>query len=190
MAMATQDDGYIDVGTGRYAHRTDTYAMATDSWNPDKAMAGLQEGLRITFKPDNSADTVFIGVTDEARLRQYLDGVQYTTIHDSDSKGDRQTVHPGGAPRTLPDQADVWMAKASGKGAQTLKWTVQPGEVAAVAMKPDGSRRLAGHVTVGVKIAGLLWIGAALLVAGLLILVGSVLWLIVRPIRRVRGRTA
>ncbi|MEU6009328.1 hypothetical protein [Streptomyces sp. NPDC047453] len=189
MAMAFQDDGYIDLGTDRYAHRTDTYAMATDGWNPDKAMGGLQESLRITYTPDNAADPVFIGLADEAGLRQYLDGVQHTTIHDSGAKGDTQTEQPGGAPKTLPDQADMWLAKASGKGAQTLKWTVQPGDVAAVAMKADGSSGLAGHVTVAAKFAYLSWIGVAFLVAGLVLLVGSVVLLIMRPVRHARRRT-
>jgi len=84
----------------------------------------------------------------------------------------------------------VWSAKASGQGAQTLDWPVKKGDVSVVAMKADGSRSLAGHVKVAAKIALLPWIGLALLVAGLLVLVGSVAWLIVRPVRRARGRLA
>ena len=190
MYMAFHDDGYISLGTGKYAHHTDSYAMTSDSWSADKAMGGLYDDLRITFRPDNAADPVFVGLAPETGAHQYLDGVQYTTIHDSSAKGDTQTEHPGGTPRTLPGQADVWIAKASGHGAQTLHWAVRPGDVEAVAMKADGSRSLAGHVTVAAKIAGLPWIGAALLVAGLLTLAGSVVWLIRLPIRRVRGRTA
>ncbi|MGW7594484.1 hypothetical protein, partial [Streptomyces rubiginosohelvolus] len=66
---------------------------------------------------------------------------------------------------------------------------VKSGDVRAVVMKADGSRGQSGHVTVAAKVAGLTWIGIGSLVAGLLLLVGSV-WLIVRPIRRARGRTA
>lgn len=190
MAMASHDGGYIDLGTNKYTHRTDAYAMTTDGWSADKAMGGLYDDLRITFTPEHAGDPVFLGLADESGIHKYLDGVQYTTIHDSTAKGDSKTEHPGGTPKTLPAQADVWTAKASGKGAQTLNWTVKPGTVAVVAMKADGSKQLAGHVTVSAKIASLTWIGVALLVAGLIILVGSVAWLIVKPIRRARGRTA
>lgn len=187
--LGQHDGGYIDLGTGKYAHRTDSYAMTSDAWNADKAMGGLENGLRITFTPENTTSPVFVGVADESGVQRYLDGVGYTAIHDSGPKGDSLTEHPGGTPRTPPGQADVWVAKASGPGAQTLKWNVGQGDVAVVAMKADGSRSLAGHVTVAAKIAWLSWVGVALLVAGLLMLVGSVAWLIVRPIRRVRGRT-
>jgi hypothetical protein len=188
MYMGFHDDGYIDLGTDKYAHRTDTYAMASDGWHADKEMGGLYDDLRITFTPEKSSDPVFVGIADEAGVHRYLNGVRYTTIHDSNSKGDVQTEHPGGMPKTPPGRAGVWRAKASGPGAQTLNWSVKPGNVAVVAMKADGQRALAGHVKVAAKISWLPWIGVALLVAGLLILAASVAWLIVRPIRRVRRR--
>lgn len=187
--MASHDGGYIDLGTDKYAHRTDTYAMATDSWRADKQMGGLLDDLRITFKPDNPSAPVFVGIAEQAKLGQYLDGVQHVTIHDSSDKGDDQSTHVGGTPKTPPAQAGVWAAKASGQGAQTLSWPVKSGDVQAVVMKADGTRGQSGHVTVAAKVAGLTWIGIGSLVAGLLLLFGSV-WLIVRPIRRARGRTA
>ncbi|MHB6904029.1 hypothetical protein [Streptomyces sp. DB-54] len=188
--MATADDGYIDLGTDRYAHRTETYAMASDSFRADKEMAGLYKDLRITFTPDKAGDPVFVGIADKAGMQRYLAGVQHVTIHESSSKGDTQSKHSGGAPKTLPGEADVWGAKAGGQGAQTLNWSVKSGDVAAVFMKADGSRGPSGKVTVAAKIAWLPWIGAALLAAGLVILAGSVVYLMVRPIRRARGRTA
>ncbi|GAA3154550.1 hypothetical protein GCM10010449_84620 [Streptomyces rectiviolaceus] len=189
IAMASQDDGYIDLGTSKYKHRTDTYAMTTESWRADKELGGLYDDLRITFKPDRASDAVFIGLAGKGQMRQYLDGVQHVTIHDSSDKGDTESKHPGGTPKTPPAKADGWIAKASGQGAQTLNWSVKSGDVAAVAMKADGSRGPAGHVTVAAKIGWLPWIGVASLVAGLFVLAGSVL-LIVRPLRRARGRTA
>ncbi|WP_369211088.1 hypothetical protein [Streptomyces flavofungini] len=186
---ASKDDGYIDLGTSKYAHRTDTYAMTSESWRADKELGGLYDDLRITFEPDRDSDAVFIGLADKQQMRQYLDGVQHVTIHDSSDKGDTESKHPGGTPKTEPAQADGWIAKASGEGAQTLDWPVKAGDVTAVAMRADGSRGPSGHVTVAAKIGWLPWIGAASLVAGLLLLVGSVL-LIVRPLRRARGRAA
>lgn len=188
--LATADDGYIDLGTDRYVHRTKTYAMTTDSWRADKEMAGLYRDLRMTFTPDKAGTPVFVGIADQAGMQRYLAGVQHVTIHDSSSKGDTQSTHAGGAPKTLPAEADVWAAKAGGQGAQTLNWSVKSGDVAAVFMKADGSRGLSGKVTVAAKIAWLPWIGAALLAAGLVMLAGSVVYLLVRPIRRARGRTA
>ncbi|MET9810486.1 hypothetical protein [Streptomyces halstedii] len=190
LAMGLNDDGYIDLGTDEYSHSTDTYAMTTDSWHADKQMGGLYKDLRITFTPDKDSDPVFVGIADKAKAQQYLDGVQHVTIHDSDSKGDDQSEHPGGTPKTPPGESDVWAAKASGEGAQTVNWSVEPGEVTAVAMKADGSSGLAGHVTVAAKIAGLAWAGAALLVIGLVVLVASIMYLLVRPVRRARGRAA
>lgn len=187
--MASHDGGYIDLGTDKYAHRTNTYAMATDSWRADKQMGGLLDDLRVTFKPDNPSDPVFVGLAEQAKLGQYLDGIQHVTIHDSSDNGDTASTHAGGTPKTPPSQADVWVAKASGQGAQTLNWTVKSGDVQAVVMKADGSRGQSGHVTVAAKVAGLTWIGIGSLVAGLLLLAGSV-WMIVRPVRRARGRLA
>ncbi|MFF2012617.1 hypothetical protein ACFVWY_26575 [Streptomyces sp. NPDC058195] len=185
----SQDDGYIDLGTSEFAHRTDTYAMTTESWRADEQLGGLYDDLRITFKPDNASDPVFVGIADAGRMNQYLGGVQHVTIHDSSAKGDTQSKHEGGTPKTPPAQADVWVAKAGGQGAQTLNWTVKPGEVAAVAMKADGSRGLAGHVTVEARVGALAGIGYGLLAAGLIVLAGS-LFLIVKPVRRARARTA
>ncbi|MFE4588482.1 hypothetical protein [Streptomyces laurentii] len=185
---ASQDDGYIDLGTSRYEHRTDTYAMATEAWRADKQMGGLYDDLRVTFEPDKGADQVFIGLAGAEELRRYLDGVEYVTIHDSSDKGDTQSTHKGAAPRTLPGTAEnLWSAQADGKGVQTLNWPVKPGEVGLVAMNADGSRGVAGHVTVAAKIGVLSGTGIALLVVGVLVLVGSLL-MIVRPIRRARGR--
>ncbi|APY84437.1 hypothetical protein DCW30_04235 [Streptomyces alfalfae] len=186
---ASKDDGYIDLGTSKYAHRTDTYAMTSESWRADKELGGLYDDLRLTFEPDRDSDAVFIGLAGKEQMRQYLDGVQHVTIHDSTDKGDTKSKHPGGTPKTPPAEADGWIAKASGQGAQTLDWPVTSKDVTAVAMKADGSRGPSGHVTVAAKIGWLPWIGAASLVAGLLLLVGSAL-LIVRPLRRARGRTA
>jgi hypothetical protein len=188
--MATSDDGYVDLGTGGYAHSTDTYAMSTDSFRAAEEMGGLYDGLRITFTPKDTSTAVFVGIADKAGAQQYLDGIQHQTIHDSKPKGDVASTHPGSRPQTPPAEADVWLAKADGQGAQTVSWTVQPGDVEAVAMKADGTRGLAGHVDVAAKIAGLTWMGVGSLVVGLLLLAASVLWLVVRPVRRARGRTA
>lgn len=190
LAMGAQDGGYIDLGTDQYTHRTDTYAMTTDSWRADKDLGGLYEDFRITFTPESTDTPLFVGIAEKNGAHQYLDGVEHVTVHDSKPEGDVTSKHSGGKPATPPDQAGVWIAEASGKGAQTVNWTVQPGSVQAVAMNADGSRGLSGHVTVAAKIAGLTWIGIAFLVAGVLLLAASVMWLIRRPVRRARGRMA
>ncbi|MET7641788.1 hypothetical protein [Streptomyces sp. NPDC005438] len=187
LTMGLQDDGYINLGTDQYAHHTDTYAMSTESWRADKDFGGLYEDLRITFTPKDSSAPVFVGVAEKNGAHKYLDGVEHVTIHDSKPGGDVTSKHNGGKPSTNPDQADVWMVESAGKGAQTVDWTVKSGEVQAVAMKADGTPGLSGHVDVSAKIAGLAWMGVALLVVGLLLLAVSVIWLIRKPIRLARG---
>ncbi|MFJ2743703.1 hypothetical protein ACIO3O_29100 [Streptomyces sp. NPDC087440] len=185
---ASQNDGYIDLGTSRYQHRTDTYAMTADTWHADQQLGGLYDDLKVTFEPDKKSDQVFVGIAGAKQLGQYLNGVEHVTIHDSGDKGDKQSNHQGAAPKTTPGQAqNVWIAKAGGQGAQTLNWPVQPGEVGLVAMKADGSRGVSGQVTVAAKIGALTWTGIAGLVVGVLLLAGAVL-MIVRPVRRARGR--
>lgn len=190
LAMGAQNDGYIDLGTDRYAHQTDTYAMTSDAWRADKDMGGLFEDLRITFTPKDESTPVFVGIAEKADASRYLKSVEHVTIHDSKPQGDTASKHSGGKPSTMPEQADAWVAKAAGKGAQTVDWNVKSGEVQAVAMRSDGASGLSGHVNVAAKVAGLTWMGTVLLAAGLVLLAGSVIWLIRKPVRRARGRAA
>jgi hypothetical protein len=190
LGMGLNDDGYMDLGTDRFPHSVDTYAMATDGFQADAGLGALYEDLRITFTPDDPSSEVFIGLGEESKVREYLDDIEHTVIHDSTPDGDDQTDHQGGSPAGAPADADVWSAKASGAGEQTLTWTVESGEMVAVAMNADGSRALAGTVSVAGKIGSATLLGTALLLGGLVVLVASVIWLIVRPMRRARGRVS
>jgi hypothetical protein len=64
----------------------------------------------------------------------------------------------------------------SGTGTQTLEWKPKQGDWAVVVMNADGSAGVTTQSTFGAKVTFLAEVGLALLAAGLVLLVASVLF--------------
>src|SRR5205823_6497698 len=111
------------------------------------------------------------------------------TAHGAPGYHVNYTQHDGQAPTTPPGHAIPWTAQATGTGTQTLEFDAQQhsGDQVAVVMNADGSPSVNGRAQSTVTQPFLPWTASGMLAGGVVLGVGAVL-LIVKPVRRVRGR--
>jgi hypothetical protein len=168
------DQGYVMTGetafsTTRYALESDALQLHADS--PASAVPTSLLGdakLEVTSGSDTA---IFVGVADAADAEAYLAGVSRSTVHDfqGGAWNDGTPVYqhrPGAAPSTPPTAADIWVASASGRGQQSLTWSLESGDWTIVVMNADGSRGVAADVAIGASLPGISWLIGGLLVAG------------------------
>ena len=153
----------------------------------DEPQAGGDTGLRydvtgaaqITVR---STQDLFVGIASASAAERYLRGVAVQRIDDLADTGG--TPARGGAVATRPADQPIWIASASGRGEQQLRWKASDRDERVVVMNADGSRGVEATVAVGARHPsyislglglGLLAIGAVMVVGGLLIM----------PLRRV-----
>ncbi|HZD70947.1 MAG TPA: hypothetical protein VFA45_19235 [Actinomycetes bacterium] len=189
LSAATSNGGWLALGHGTY--QSDSYAVATDpqDWGTATYALGTVDKVRIRVTPSDPATPVFVGMARPADLERYLRGVQHVTAHGAPGYRVTYTQHPGQAPATPPAHAVPWTVQATGTGTQTLTFDAQQqrGDQVAVVMNADGSRSLSGRAESTITQPSLPWIAGGLLAGGVAVGVGAAL-LIVKPVRRVRGR--
>ena len=139
---------------------------------------------------------IFLGIASRTEVEAYLADVSYAEIEDLDVdeyRGDRVWAtdfrdHVGSSEPKPPGEQAFWKTSVQGEGAQTLRWTIEPGDWLLVAMNADGSRGIMLEGTIGVEAPWLLGLGVGLLAGGaLLVAVGLALILVVA--RQARGGT-
>jgi hypothetical protein len=163
------DDGYLQSSTEQVS--SDGYAVTAEGID----LAGIDEvgdwlveqGVgRVRIRAESRLRPVFVGIAREADLDRYLGATAHDELREINP--DRYRSRDGGAPPSAPGQADIWVASATGAGAQTVEWDARDGRWAVAVMNADGSRAVAADVRVGAKLAILPWVGGALLLLGLL----------------------
>ena len=189
LSAATSNGGWLALGHGSY--QTDSYAVATDpeDWGTATYAFGAVDKVRIRVTPSHATTPVFVGTARPDDLERYLRGVQYVTAHGAPGYRVTYAQHPGQAPATPPAHAVPWTVQATGTGTQTLEFDAQQqrGDQVVVVMNADGSRSLSGRAESAVTQPSLPWIASGLLAGAVALGVGAAL-LIVKPVRRVRGR--
>jgi hypothetical protein len=189
LSAAAGNGGWLDLGHGTY--QTGSYAVATDpeDWGTATYAFGAVDKVRIRVTPRDNTTPVFVGMARPDDVERYLRGVAHVTAHGAPGYGVTYTQHVGQAPATPPAHAIPWTVQATGRGTQTLEFDAQQqrGDQVAVVMNADGSRSVSGRAESAVTQPSLPWIASGLLAGGVALGVGAVL-LIVKPVRRVRGR--
>jgi hypothetical protein len=189
LSAATSNGGWLALGHGTYA--TDSYAVATDpeDWGTATYALGTVGKVRIRITPSDATTPVFVGMARPDDVQRYLRGVEHVTAHGAPGYRVTYTQHDGRAPATPPAHAVPWTVQATGTGTQTLAFDAQQqrGDQVVVVMNADGSRSVRGRAESAVTQPSLPWIASGLLAGGLVLSVGAVL-LIVKPVRRARGR--
>jgi hypothetical protein len=189
LSAATSNGGWLALGHGTYA--TDSYAVATDpeDWGTATYALGAVGKVRIRITPSDATTPVFVGMARPDDVQRYLRGVHHVTAHGAPGYRVTYTQHDGRAPATPPAHAVPWTVQATGTGTQTLAFDAQQqrGDQVVVVMNADGSRSVRGRAESAVTQPSLPWIASGLLAGGLVLGVGAVL-LIVKPVRRARGR--
>ncbi len=179
-----RDGGYLmtHVGTvtsGGYAVVTDDVVIEGSSAGGRFWPARLLGDLRVAATSQNAATPVFVGIAPTAQVDRYLAGVQRSL---QSAPGGRHSDLSGVAPTVPPSDVDIWVAQASGSGEQQLTWTPARGSWALVVMNADASRGVDAQLDAGATLPSLPWIGAALMLVGVALLVGGTL-LVVLPVR-------
>lgn len=176
--LTQREGGYLTTPSERFA--TSSYALTRERFEVDRGPSWIwnENWLgKVRIRGEGAAaKPLFIGIGPEAAVAGYLGGVAHTDVEDIHLDPFRAEYRQvaGGAPRRPPTAQNFWAASASGQGRQTVSWKVRDGNWSVVLMNADGSRGVAADVDLGAKLSFLLWVGIGLLIAGALILGGSV----------------
>lgn len=163
-----REDGYLTSPTRTV--QTDGYAVATESL--ELRGVGLEQGvgeIRVRAEALDGRE-LFLGIAEAEDAAVYLAGVDHTVLTGRLMGGDRHV--PGDAPRTPPEEADIWLGSAIGPGRQAVEVTAEPGDWVVVAMPADGPG-LVATADVGVTLPWFPQATTTAIVLGLLLLLSG-----------------
>jgi hypothetical protein len=125
---------------------------------------------RLRATSTRSDSPVFIGVAPSSDVDTYLEGAGYSTVDEFADGGVTYVEHAGGPPAVAPADSDIWIAKASGSGTQTVMWEPEDGNWTVVTMNADASAGVDVQADVGATVPILRravhWLVAASAVSG------------------------
>jgi hypothetical protein len=202
-----RDGGYVtslsrDLTSSGYAVVVDDLVLEAPGRN-SMLPARLIGDVRV--RVDGAAATpVFVGIARSSDVNAYLGTVQRDLLRhmgngrmmdgwgwgwDGGWRGDHMNdwyptfTQSGTAPSAPPAAQGFWTSQASGPGEQAITWTPREGSWALVVMNADGSRPVAASVDVGAEVPWLPWLGAGLVLLGVVLAVAGGL-LILIPTQR------
>lgn len=186
-------DNIIKDNDGFYTTKTinidrDSHAVVTGPTDVDVDV-GWNSGLLwdlgdlVTFRIEgsnkDSSNPIFIGIARESDIEDYLDNVEYdeikrlnTTRLDIDYRN-----HSGTRSPETPIAQTFWEESTYGTGTQILEWELEEGSHTLVIMNTDGSAGIDTNMVFGAKIPLLLGVGIGILVAGIIGLFISILFI-------------
>ena len=168
------DDGFVMSPTQDFS--TPTYAIVSESADIDadggeRALDTFLGDVRIRSESNRP---VFVGIGPADEVTRYLGSVERDQVDDLDQSGDPEySRRSGGAPSGPPSDETFWVASTAGTGERTLEWEPDDGDWQAVVMNEDASRGVSSELSIGAELDSILWIGVGLLLAGVLLAVGS-----------------
>jgi hypothetical protein len=183
-----RDDGYVTTDVHHFS--TAGSALVTEDTELGSAgfgwlySPGMLDKIRIRVTPEQAGPPLFVGIGPSSDVDRYLDGVNHTLI--SEFFKDKTEAVAGGSPHSPPGVQDFWVAKATGRGTQTLLWDPTDGSWTVVVMNADGRPAIAVGADLGATIPALTWVGVGVLAAGGELLLGGVLLIV----GAIRGRRA
>ena len=143
---------------------------------------------KVSAVSQNGKD-IFVGIAPTREVQGYLDGVQHSTFRRMIGDQPLMTDHPGVAPATAPGDTDIWAAKSSGPGRQTVVWRPRNGDWSVVVMNADGSAGVSVGSSAGAEVPALGWVVTVMLALATVALVAGVL-LIALPLGAVSRQNA
>ena len=146
---------------------------------PDSPIAlGEIATLRIQAENLNADQGIFIGIAPTEILDEYLGGVPYAVVDDTDEDEIflSYRMNASGEPLSPPGEQGFWTSSTTGIGLQQLDWELEDGDVSFVSMNEDASDGLAIEAVVGVRIPLMRSVGVGLLIGGgVTLAIGTVL---------------
>lgn len=136
---------------------------------PDSPIAlGEIATLRIQAENLDADQGIFIGIAPTETLDDYLGGVPYAVVDDTD-EGElflSYRMNASDEPLSPPGEQEFWTSSTTGIGLQQLEWELEEGDVSFVIMNEDASDGLAIEVVAGVRVPLIGPVGVGLLVGG------------------------
>jgi len=122
----------------------------------------------VTVEPIGERRDVFVGVGHRIDVRSYLGAAQRTELTEISYPSTVQSREVRGNPArvTPPAQLDWWLASESGRGTQTLRWTLADGPYDIVVMAADGRPGVDVRVRFGLELPGAFRSAMLVLLAG------------------------
>ena len=194
-------DNVIKDNDGFYTTKTihidkDSYAVVTGPTDVD-INVGWNSGLfwdpgdLVTFRIEgsnaDSSNPIFIGIAREWDVDDYLDDVEYDEVkrlHTNRLDIDYRN-HSGDIAPEAPTAQTFWEESTYGTGTQVLEWELEEGSYTLVIMNTDGSAGVEANMVFGAKVPLLLGVGIGILVAGIIGLSISILFIVLAARRTV-----
>lgn len=136
---------------------------------PDSPIAlGEIATLRIQAENLDADQGIFIGIAPTETLDDYLGGVPYAVVDDTD-EGElflSYRMNASDEPLSPPGEQEFWTSSTTGIGLQQLEWELEEGDVSFVIMNEDASDGLAIEVVAGVRVPLIGPVGVGLLIGG------------------------
>ncbi|UCC18134.1 MAG: hypothetical protein JSU58_01040, partial [Dehalococcoidales bacterium] len=186
-------DNVIKDNDGFYTTKTinidkDSYAVVTGPTDVD-INVGWNSGLfwdpgdlvtfRIEGSNEDSSNPIFIGIAREWDVDDYLDDVEYDEVrrlHTNRLDIDYRN-HSGDIAPEAPTSQTFWEESTYGTGTQVLEWELEEGRYTLVIMNTDGSAGIEANMVFGARVPLLLGVGIGVLVAGIIGLSISILFI-------------
>ena len=147
---------------------------------PDSPIAlGEIATLRIQAENLDTDQGIFIGIAPTEILDEYLGGVPYAVVDDTDVDEMflSYRMNASDEPLPLPGEQEFWTLSTTGIGLQQLEWELEEGDVSFVIMNEDASDGLAIEAVVGVRVPLIGPVGVGLLIGGgVTLAVGTILF--------------
>jgi hypothetical protein len=157
-------DGYLMSPTRHLS--TGGYALVSKATTLGSDVTGRDFLGTVRIRTESNR-RVFVGIARSAAAAAYLAGVRRAEVSEIGPWHVGYDVQPGGPPSTPPASQTFWTASVTGSGEQLLDWKPKGGTWRVVVMNADGAPRVAVDASIGARLDNWFWVGAGLLVAGL-----------------------
>ncbi len=147
--------------------------------------------IRIAVTAGRDGDApIFVGIGPADAVAEYLDGVAVAELEGVRGTPPRIQIReiPGTVSAESPSAQSFWVASASGPGAQTATWVLEPGDWTIVIMNADGTPGIESSLRLGVQVPWAAPVAAALVIVSALSLLLGLALLIVGLFGWGRGR--
>jgi len=143
-------------------------------WDPGDLVT-----FRIEGSNKDSSNPIFIGIARESDIDDYLHNVEYDEVrrlHTNRIDIDYRNYSGDTSPEA-PTAQTFWEESIYGTGTQVLEWELEEGSHTLVIMNTDGSAGIDANMVFGAKVPLLLGVGIGILVAGIIGLSISILFI-------------
>jgi hypothetical protein len=171
VAVQRDDDGYFEVTIDQL--QTPTVAVTGERvdftagpGSPDWLIDAIDLDLRLRATAFDGDEPIFVGIARQRDLDAYLGGVAHDRVVRIDEGAAVYRRIVGDEEVAAPTDQDIWVASASGPGAQELEWEATAGRWAAVLMNADGSAGVTATLEVGARSDLVVPLAITLLVLG------------------------